>query len=109
MEELTFDGGNKNLVVGSILGGLFPGGGMNKFSAGEGDSTREKPPVGKTLSNCCWTRSDAVAIAADGNNRNKEVTFKNCAPFTHCISEINNMQVDDAKNLDVMMTIQPSK
>ena len=24
------------------------------------------------------------------NNKNKEVLFKNCAPFTDCISEINN-------------------
>ena len=24
------------------------------------------------------------------NNADKEVVFKNCAPFTDCISEINN-------------------
>ena len=29
--------------------------------------------------------------------------FKNCAPFTDCISEINNTQIDNAKYLDVMM------
>ena len=28
--------------------------------------------------------------AADANNTNKKVIFKNCAPFTNCISEINN-------------------
>ena len=26
------------------------------------------------------------------NERNKIVVFKNCAPFTKCISEINNAQ-----------------
>ena len=26
---------------------------------------------------------------------------KKCAPFTDCISEINNTQVDNTKNLDV--------
>ena len=27
------------------------------------------------------------------NERNKIVVFKNCAPFTECISEINNAQI----------------
>ena len=34
----------------------------------------------------------ADADAAVDNN-NKEVIFKNCAPFTNCISEINNTQI----------------
>ena len=29
-------------------------------------------------------------LEADGKNDNKKVTFKNCAPFTDCISGINN-------------------
>ena len=33
----------------------------------------------------------------------KEIIFKSCAPFTDCISEINNTQVDNAKDLDVVM------
>ena len=37
------------------------------------------------------------------DERNKLVTFKNCASFTECISEINNTQVDNAKGLDVVM------
>ena len=32
----------------------------------------------------------AVQGAAINNNNNKKVIFKNCAPFTNCISEINN-------------------
>ena len=39
-----------------------------------------------------------AAIANDGNN--KQIMFKNCAPFTDCISEINNIQWDNAKDLD---------
>ena len=31
---------------------------------------------------------------AAANNRNKKVTLKNCAPFTNCISKINNTQTD---------------
>ena len=33
----------------------------------------------------------------------KKVIFKNCAPFTNCISEANNTQVDDADNTDVIV------
>ena len=28
--------------------------------------------------------------------------FKNCAPFTNCMSEINNTEVDNAKNIDIV-------
>ena len=37
------------------------------------------------------------------NNTNKKVIFKNCAPFTDCISKINNTQVANAKDIDVVM------
>ena len=45
----------------------------------------------------------AAAADADANNTNKKVIFKTCAPFTNCISEINNTQVDNAKDLDIVM------
>ena len=38
------------------------------------------------------TGDDAAARQVD--ERDKGVTFKNCAPFTNCISEINNTQID---------------
>ena len=37
------------------------------------------------------------------NNTNKKLIFKNCAPFTICISEINNTQVDNAKDIDIVI------
>ena len=37
------------------------------------------------------------------DKRNKGVIFKNCAPFTDCISKINNIQIDNAKYLDDVM------
>ena len=46
----------------------------------------------------------ALATAATPNNANKKVIFKNCAPFTNCISRINNTQVDNAHDLDVVMS-----
>ena len=33
----------------------------------------------------------------------KKVTFKNCAPSTDCINEINNRQIDHARHIDVVM------
>ena len=37
------------------------------------------------------------------DERNKGVIFKNCAPFTDCISIINNTQIDNEKYLDAVM------
>ena len=31
--------------------------------------------------------------------------WKNCSPFTECISEINNTQIDNAANLCIVMPI----
>ena len=45
--------------------------------------------------------ADAAARHAD--ERDKRVAFKNFAPFTICISEINNTQVDSAKDIDIVM------
>ena len=47
--------------------------------------------------------NNTAAADADANNTNQKVIFKNCAPFTICISEINNTQVDDAKDIDIVM------
>ena len=44
---------------------------------------------------------DAAATQAD--ERDKGVTFKNCAPFIKCISRINNIQIDNAKDIDIVM------
>ena len=44
-----------------------------------------------------------LAAGAAANNTNKKVIFKNCAPFTNCISEINNTQIDNAKDIDIVM------
>ena len=47
--------------------------------------------------------NDAAARQAD--ERNKSVIFKNCAPFINCISEINNTQIDNAKDIDIVMAM----
>ena len=51
------------------------------------------------------TVNNTADADADANNTNKKVIFKNCAPFTNCIREINNTQVDNAKDIDIVMPI----
>ena len=46
-----------------------------------------------------------AALAAGRENNNIKVVIKNCAPFTNCISEINNTQIDNTKDIDVVMTM----
>ena len=49
--------------------------------------------------------NNTAAEGAAVNNTNKKVIFKNCAPFTNCISEINNTQIDNAKDVDIVMSM----
>ena len=44
---------------------------------------------------------DAAARQAD--ERDKGAVFKNCPPFTLCVSEINNTQIDNCKDIDIIM------
>ena len=52
-----------------------------------------------------------IAITGEGDNaaaerpdeRDKGVTFKNCAPFTNCISRINNTDIDNAHDIHIVM------
>ena len=43
------------------------------------------------------------AAAEWADERDKGVTFKNCAPFTKCISRINNTDIDNANDIDNVM------
>ena len=52
-----------------------------------------------------------ITITGAGDNdaakllyeRNKGVIFKNCAPFTKCISKINGAEIDNAQDIDIVM------
>ena len=45
------------------------------------------------------------AGARQAGERDKGVAIKNCAPFTSCISEINNTQIDNCKDIDIVMPL----
>ena len=47
--------------------------------------------------------NNTAAAGATANNINRKIIFKNCAPFTNCISEIKNTQLDNAKDIDILM------
>ena len=49
------------------------------------------------------TVNNTADAAAAANNTNEKVIFKNCAPFTNCISKINNTQIDNAEYIDIVM------
>ena len=52
-------------------------------------------------------KRDIVLTKADGKRvidiRNRFLAFKNNAPFTNCISKINNVLIDNAEDLDIVM------
>ena len=82
---------------------------QNNTDYGEGneDSTTVKFETKVIKSNLC-DYSDAYIlvtgnITATGGDANTRVAFKNCAPFTKCITHINDEHVDNADNLAVIL------
>ena len=49
------------------------------------------------------TGAGANADARQADERDKGVIFKNCAPFTKCISRINNTDIDNDHDIDIVM------
>ena len=43
------------------------------------------------------TVNNTAFDGAAANNANKKVIFKNCAPFTKCMSKISNTEIDNAQ------------
>ena len=49
--------------------------------------------------------NNTAAAYGNVNNTNKKVICTHCAPFTDCISKINNTQVDNNKDNDIVMAL----
>ena len=45
----------------------------------------------------------ADAAARQRDQRNKGEIFKNCTTFINCKSEINNTEIDNNKDIDIVM------
>ena len=50
-----------------------------------------------------WTIKIEAQAGNNPDNNDKEVVFKNCAPFTDCINKMNNTQIDNANEINVVM------
>ena len=48
---------------------------------------------------------NTVAAGTSVNKSDKKVIFTSCDPFTDCITEINNTQVNDAQKIHVVMSL----
>ena len=62
----------------------------------------------KVIKSNLYDYSDAYilvtgTITAAGGDVNTKVAFKNCGPFTVCITHINDEHVENARNLDIVM------
>ena len=51
------------------------------------------------------TGAGDAAAARQADERDKGVTFKNWAPFIKCINRMNNTEMDNAKDIDIVMPI----
>ena len=49
------------------------------------------------------TRAGADAAARQADERDKGLTFTNCVPFINCKTEINNTEIDNAKDIDIVI------
>ena len=71
------------------------------------DSTTVKFEAKVMKSNLCDYSESYILITgnitATRGDANTRVALKNCAPFTKCITYINNEHVDNADNLDSIM------
>ena len=88
---------------------------INYESKGKYDNSNIRFKTSKIRSNLCdysdayilVKRTIAVPITEIAgtpvNNTNKKVIFKNCAPFTNCISKIDNTQADHAQDIDIVV------
>ena len=52
--------------------------------------------------------NNSAGTGANGNNTNKKALFKKCAPFTNCISKINNTEIDNAQSMPMSNLIEYS-
>ena len=55
--------------------------------------------------NLCDYSDAYILVIGDVENKvvNSSVAFKNCAPFTKCITHINDEYLETAENLDIIM------
>ena len=82
---------------------------QNNIDYGDGDEndTTIKFETKVIKSNLCDYSDASILVTGDttatGCDANTKVAFKNCAPFTKCVTHLNDEHVDNADNLDIVM------
>ena len=61
--------------------------------------------VERILLSVTSSSEDTLATGATKSNTNKNIILANCSPFADCISEINNTQVSNVKDIDLIMSM----
>ena len=81
---------------------------QNNTDYGDGDEngTTIKFETKVIKSNLCGYSDAYILVTGDitatGGDANTKVAFKNCAPFTKCVTHINDEHDDNADNLDIV-------
>ena len=83
---------------------------QNSTDYGEGNWVQPSNLKQKSLNQIFAIIQDAYIlvtanIKATGGDADTRVAFKDYAPFTKCITHINNEHVDNADNLDIIMSM----
>ena len=80
------------------------------YGEGNENGTTVKFETQVIKSNLCDYSNPYIRVTGDitatGDDDNTKVAFKNCAPFTKCITHINDGHVDTADNLDIVIPIK---
>ena len=78
-----------------------------QYGTGDENGTTIKFETKVIKSNLCYYSDPYIFvtgnITAIGGNANANVAFKNCAPFTRCVTHINDEHIETAENLDIIM------
>ena len=77
------------------------------YGKGNEDNRTVKFETRVIKSNLCDYSDSYILVTGDitatGGNADTRVAFKNCAPFTKCVTHINDEHVNNADNLDIVM------
>ena len=87
---------------------------QNGVDCGEGNENGTSTKFEtKNIKSICYYSDACILvtgdIAATDGDANTNIEFKNCAPFTRCVTHINDEHIDTVENLDITVPIDLNK
>ena len=105
--NLLGDEGNESLKFATRKWYVVNDQSNTQYGEGNENGTTIKFETKIIKSNLCDYSDTYILVTGDitatDGNANAKVAFKNCAPFTKCVTHINDEHVDSANNLDIIM------